>query len=38
LPSCVLFFARLGNTSETGQNNNKSIRELVGYCSVFERS
>jgi hypothetical protein len=24
LPSCVLFFARLGNTSETGQNNNNS--------------
>jgi hypothetical protein len=26
LPSCVLYFARLGTTSETGQNNNKSSR------------
>jgi hypothetical protein len=26
LPSCMLFSARLGATSETGQNNNKSSR------------
>jgi hypothetical protein len=26
LPSCVLFSSWLGDTSETGQNNNKSSR------------